>query len=541
MKNIVSKVLMMFVMSFTLLVSCSYAAEFNAIPNPAACTSSTYSAIDDPEVHQAFKDTLKSDTGYTVSQIFTIGSYKTSDDPELLSAYTTAMNILSAKGYLFFSYTDVYNKNHYYIIKTSKSVDVGYFVGSERCIALLLNEGDIIFYRGSVDSVFNINSSGLFTKKPYVPTFHNSKVKNLSNDFHYIWTTSQGYYFEPTLCNAVGDVAPIPDTPSGNHDLAGLISAITSSDVVKDNVPYANKEYFIIPYGEVNGVSAYEVYFYTSQAYLSAFEWLGSDSRLYYDLDKISVDGVLAKVFDFFNLLTGHYITIYHYSENDNYEIIYNGEFSFDSDLLVGLDSEKNPIIYTSKDITYYYYEKDETTGEWIATSDISKDKNNETVFDKDGNEVSPFVNYLDESIGSTPWNKFVNIIISIPKKIASTFSEMLGYTKISYMISPLLTGIGKILSVLLASISFIGRAITFVYTLPTIEASSAMFAADVATNTKGLVFTGNNWGHHFLSGLTRLKALSWNGINLWSFFEAFVLALLVILVIKLVRKHYHV
>lgn len=526
MKNVVSKVLMMFVMSFTLLVSCSYAAEFGT--TGVTVSDSTKDSFPLRNYNVSIT------THYTSFDVGSIlGSYYSSEDEVSESIYNTMVQELQDAGYDFLV-VDTGEDIVSIVIKLSAG-DLGY------CNSYLYAFGKNIYCSNMSSKGDSMSSSSAaicyaFDTSIIYSSFDVKSLTVLNNKAY--WDGESYVYKTGSGGSSGGDSSII--TPSVDTNLAGLISAITSSDVVKDNVPYANKEYFIIPYGEVNGVSSYEVYFYTSRAYLSAFEWLGSDNRLYYDLDKISVDGVLAKVFDFFNLLTGHYITIYHYSEDDNYEIIYNGEFSFDSDLLVGLDSEKNPIIYTTKDITYYYYEKDETTGEWIATPDVSKDKNNEIILDSDGNEISSFVNYLDESIGNTPWKRFLNIITSIPKKIASAFSEMLGFSKVSLFLSPLITSIAKILGVLLASISFIGRAITFVYTLPTIEASSAMFTADVET-TKGLVFTGNNWGHHFLSGLTRLKNLSWNGINLWSFFEAFVLALLVIFVIKLVRKHYHV
>ena len=91
----------------------------------------------------------------------------------------------------------------------------------------------------------------------------------------------------------------------------------------------------------------------------------------------------------------------------------------------------------------------------------------------------------------------------------------------------------------LISAVTLISRAVVFVYTLPTIKASRALFDVDVAA-TEGLSFVGNSWGNKFLQGFDMLKEFSWNGLNLWNLFSAFVVLMVAIQAVKYVRKHYH-
>ena len=343
MKNVVSKVLMMFVMSFTLLFTCSY-AEFNTIPK-----DSSDQLQDEVISASLFTNNFFEDTGYSVTQVKNILNYKDSINSSEVDTYVSVMNLLSEKGYAVFTGTGYYN---YFIFKVSSGFDFG------KCTDLtyFLNIGDTFYRNGSREVANSVIASGYsFTS---VSNFicHNARVKNLSSDF--TWTEEKGYYFEPTLCNAVGDVST-SDTPSNNHDLAGLISAITSSDVIKDNTDSTSREYFIIPYGSINGKPLYDVYFYNSRLNLSAFEYLMNDNNLYYDLDKVSVDGVIANIIDFFGGLRGdndflsklHYFTLLYDSELGTVDVSYNGKVSFEGNDMCGFSSEQNPIIYTTKNI----------------------------------------------------------------------------------------------------------------------------------------------------------------------------------------------
>lgn len=552
MKNVVSKVLMMFVMSFTLLVSCSYALEFNTVPYPEACTYTAFN--EDTEEYTAFEDTFASDTGYTISQISAIVLYSTSSDLEEKEIYTTAMNVLSSKGYHYFhcytTYSNGSTYNYYYIVKTSVGFDAGCcFSNTYYCTRFLLNEGDSVYLFGKGSGLYVVDTPGLYTNffQGQFITYYNSKVKNLN--YNSSWSTSDGYMFEPTLCNAVGEVSSGGDssyTPTFSDDeIAGIVNTFINSE---DFIAHRSSGYddFFITYD--NRAEQYYAYLYKS-AYDLGMVYGTFDENGNFEPNGLS-EGEGYNIFcssDSSNFLSdlwsnikrifqpSQYLCfrINHVINKVHYIATYSDNTMFKTSQMIFTTSERS-IVYSTKDIKLIVRDGENT----LVDTDNSYTK--DVLIDSSTGEEYQF-ELPSTPVAETPWERFLSAITSIPKNIASAFSEMLGYTKVAYFISPLITAVAKILGVLLASISFIGRAITFVYTLPTIEASSAMFTADVATNTTGLVFTGNNWGQHFLSGLTRLKNLSWNGINLWSFFEAFVLALLVIFIIKLVRKHYHV
>lgn len=84
--------------------------------------------------------------------------------------------------------------------------------------------------------------------------------------------------------------------------------------------------------------------------------------------------------------------------------------------------------------------------------------------------------------------------------------------------------------SALVAGISLLVRFAGFLLTLVAIPADSSLF---------NVLVDGNAWGTHFIEGLNFLKGLSWNNLNLWTFFECFVAALEVIWTVKIVRRHY--
>lgn len=216
----------------------------------------------------------------------------------------------------------------------------------------------------------------------------------------------ESYYYQASSEPEEPDVSSV--------DLAGLISAITSSSVVQDNKGFGKDEYFIIPFGEGFGKKVYEVYFYASHLNLSQFEYLNSD-RYYYDLNKTSVDGILGTIADFFvgDNVKGTYFTVVYDSESDSYGITYNGKFEFNDDYLSFLDSELNPIVYTTKNISYYLYEKT-SDGVWVALPDESKNIVNKVVVDSEGSEISPIVSGSSSLVSETPWDRFINAIQSV-------------------------------------------------------------------------------------------------------------------------------
>lgn len=420
------KFFMFFLMSFILITS-SYALEFNAVPNPEVGTL-TVSA--DASDLTAFEEMFKADTGYTVSQIVAIAEYNTSTDTELVQAYTTAMNSLSSKGYhyMYGSFQPYGQATRHYrrFIKTSTGFDFGvYATYNSRSTRCLLNEGDLIYITGYSKNLSTVTSSGLF-KFDYVNTFHNTKLKKITSDN--VWTESNGYYFEPTLCNAVGDVS-VPDTPSGNYDLANILQIIKNSAEIQDNVyPYLG-DYFIIPNRTVNDEQVFSIYFYHKSVNLSQFEYVYNDT-LYYDLDKTSIDGIISKLTYYLggdtlsNVVKDvQLFTLYYNSETNTGDVYLTSNRTLNE--LKSFVSETQPIIYTTKDIAYYSATWGETDTEWTAVADTSKDILYTEIQDNEGNVISPVIVRDNVSVSETPFERFVRIIGGIPTTILNGIKSL--------------------------------------------------------------------------------------------------------------------
>lgn len=556
MKNVVSKVLMMFVMSFTLLVSCS-CAELEANVEYFPSTSSNYSSI------LGSNKKLGDYDFYHIQSI--IWNYYSDGSEVYVNSFNKLVEFLDSEGYELVivkgSTVDFYN----YLIFKKNCYSVG-LVDYDYTSVFIYNKIDVPsgnFCWGSSSSsnynsnykIFSLSSASSDSSKlSRLSVALKSTLEVLYSttnllDFEYVENTKSFYWngdylYKTGSGGSSGDDSSYTPTFS-DDEIAGIVNTFINSE---DFITHRSSRYddFFITYDTV--AEQYYAYLYKS-AYDLGMVYGTFDENGNFEPNGLS-EGEGYNIFsssdssNFLSNLWSNIKRIFQPSQylcfrinpvinKVHYIATYSDDTMFKTSQMIFTTSERS-IVYSTKDINLIVRDGENT----LVDTDNSYKK--DVLIDSSSGEEYQF-ELPSTPVSETLWERFLSAITSIPKNIASAFSEMLGYTKIAFIISPFLTGLGKVLSVLLASISFIGRAITFVYTLPTIEASSAMFAADVATNTKGLVFTGNNWGHHFLSGLTRLKALSWNGINLWSFFEAFVLALLVILVIKLVRKHYHV
>lgn len=415
------KVLMMFVMSFTLLVSCSYALEFNSVPYPEACTYTLFTATEDKN---DFINTFQSETGYTPDQIRSISEYKSSSDSELLSAYTTAMNTLSAKGYHYvYGYR---NGAICLLVKTSERIDIGYFkYNSYPYTAFLLNEGDLIYRFGSSEQLFSFDSSGLFIFQ-YVSTYHNSKVKNLTDDQRYVWTSSQGYKFEPTLCNAVGEVSSGGDssyTPTFSDDeIAGVVNTFINSE---DFITYRSSGYddFFITYD--NRAEQYYAYLYKS-AYDLSMVYGTFDENGNFEPNGLS-EGEGYNIFcssdssNFLSDLWSNIKRIFQPSQylcfrinsvinKVHYIATYSDNTMFKTSQMIFTTSERS-IVYSTKDIKLIVRDGENT----LVDTDNSYTK--DVLIDSSTGEEYQF-ELPSTPVSETPWERFVSAITSIPKSI---------------------------------------------------------------------------------------------------------------------------
>lgn len=527
MKNEFKKVLIMFVMSFTLLFSVSSAEiiQPNITYNKTAGPSTTWTSM----------------FGYSHSHINEIvNNYFLNGDEE---PYNTLLNTIVSNNFYYVVVNSGRNSSKPYGIYfwSNEIVDCGF---DENSGVLFINAytgsnvGYQVYYADYAPS--GSSTCGcycnyiLFKEYPVVET--NFPIKSVTC---------------PTVTSAIWDGVSYFGSSSSNipqltdDELASIINTFINSEDFLSNRPSGYDDFFItyntiseqyyaflykstldlaMTYGsfdengkfEPSGLSTdegYKIFWYTRdnnifQELWNNLQWIFSPSEYLCFRINPSINKV-------------HYIATY----ND-------ATWNSDSDMLFTTAEES--IVYSSKDIHLMVKNNDG----YIAIDETNSYKE-DILLNSSTNEEYVF-NLPTVSVSETPWSRFINLITFIPSKIADAIANKMGFNKVMFILSPLFETIYEILGVFLACLAFIGRAITFVYTLPTIEASSALFNVDVATSSKGLAFSGNTWGTHFLSGLDKLKAYSWNGITLWSFFEAFVLALVAVIAIKLVRKHYH-
>ncbi len=531
MKNVLSKVLMMFVMSF-MLFTCSY-AELN------------------------IGDTFECKQNYNILKISTVGDYTQSQMRTILENYK---NYPSTESYqvafnnLITVFSDLGCNNYFFI--GSRSSTSYFFVAYPDNCNLYFNYSDghqRIYLDSVVDSIFYCINNNSSSQKNTVVSNGIDRIGELylqSFDCYYSTTKSikfvevdnktiyfnGDYYYQASVT---------PDTPSFSDDeLASIINTFINSEDFLSNRPSGYDDFFIT-YNTIS--EQYYAYLYKSSLDL-AMIYGGFDENGKFEPSGLS-NGEGYNIFwytrdnNFLQELWNNLQWIFHPAEylyfrinptinNVHYIATYKDSTMFSDSQMLFTTSEEN-IVYSTKDINLIV-----NNGGSISTDETNSYKK-DILINSTTNEEYKF-NLPSISVSETPWSRFINVITFIPSKIADAIGNKMGFNKVMFIVSPLFETIYEILGVFLACLAFIGRAITFVYTLPTIEASSALFNVDVAASSKGLFFSGNNWGSHFLSGLDKLKAYSWNGITLWSFFEAFVVALVAVIAIKLVRKHYH-
>lgn len=329
------------------------------------------------------------------------------------------VNYISAGSYWYFS---IYEKD---------TLDIGFYLDDSKLYELCLidsaytKSSPIYIYHGRKTNyahyaknydVGQLMSLELTTVSSFSVIDSSVDVKQIKYSGGYYWD-GESYFYE-------GETEP--EIPSSDHDLAGLISAITSSEVVQDSVDTHKLEYFVVYTGEAFGEYFYDVYFYNKNINLSYFEYLDSGENLRYDLNKMSVDGVIGKISDF---IAGDYMKCQQFKLSYNPEtgdssVGYVGKKNINEDL-EGFSVDLTPLVYTSKDIPYYFYEYDEVTNQGIATPDTSKDIKTQVITDSEGNEISNVVTPSSTLVGDTTWNKVLNAILSIPESILAGIKKL--------------------------------------------------------------------------------------------------------------------
>jgi len=527
----INKVLLMFFLSFTLFFSVSN-AEFttSGVENTSATSS-------------AKKLTASTEyAGYTLSQILNMFNNKDSSDEEL-GLYETMISTLDSAGYnILYWQNKVNSKTEFAIWNKSQQSDIGKYTNSsyETFIYSPVKTDDkfiiVVFNRatyGYIYREFTITSDGVFeiNYDDYSKnlTGINASVKELTLSSGYLLWDGTSYYYKVETDEP--DFEGITDS-----DKAIIINSVVNSDEFKSLVPKKYRNQFFIVKNE--WTNRYKVYFYPEQYYLKGriFEEGSVEDVPYksYKIVAFDSDNFLWDLwqsinpFDYY-VFSGYFnedgtFTSYFYENKDSH-ILNQYYFSY----------QDEPIVYTSRDIGFLIYKLEDNS----YSEDVDNSISSTILTDDDGNTIEIVIPEDTSTLSQTPWERFVSLIQNIPSKIVEGFQNATGISQIITVLNPIQGAFWAIFDVLISAVTLISRAVVFVYTLPTIEASRALFDVDVAA-TEGLSFVGNSWGNKFLEGFDMIKGFSWNGLNLWNLFSAFVVLMVAIQAVKYVRKHYH-
>lgn len=527
MKNVVSKVLMMFVVSF-MLFTCSYASDFDL----TARSSVRYYDF------TSGSSSIPTIAGYTSKSIATILVNYKNDSVTYDFEYKNMISQLENEGYQVvialtsdtseYLFVCIQASDVYFGVYDDRICWMGDYAYAYRMYGILSMTGK--FGLGSV----NLNSPCSFSKKISNIVYSTSPVKKLFTS--YVWD-GESYYYKASTTPDTSIISSFSD-----DELASIVNTFINSEDFITNRPSGYDDFFIT-YSTIS--EQFYAYLYKSEFDLGMvygefddngnFEPNGLSSGEGYRVFWHNADdNILKQVWNNLKSIIQptKYLNFRINPEINKVHYITTYEYNISGSHLLFTSAEEN-IVYSTKDIKLIVRDGESTV------IDVDNSYNKSTLINSTTNEEYQF-ELPSISVSETPWQRLVNIITFIPSKIADAIANKMGFNKVMFILSPLFETIYEIIGVFLACLAFVGRAIMFVYTLPTIEASSALFSVDVDTTTKGLAFAGNTWGTHFLSGLDKLKALSWGGASLWSFFEAFVVALVAVIAIKLVRKHYH-
>lgn len=544
----INKFLFMFVVGLSLLFSFSNADVITLDSTYEMADMLDYVAIKfnevvlneaDSNMVLTILDYLKSNNLYdTEIYVYYIGHYKTNGTYHILRYEKSDSNKpwyinthSSGSGYGM-----IYNFSTPYVSNVTLDTDGTFISCSDfsrhsttytMCFGLYTQSKTTPYY--TLYTGYDIPSSYVYT---YMPLYSSENWGRVYFYHSSAWHNGSEVVKNPVL--SVSDDGPdfegISDT-----EKATIINSIISSDDFSSVPQKYRNQFFIIKDKSTNG---YNVYFYPEQYFLKGriFEE-GSTSDVSYKAYKIIAFEGSNFLWDLWQSISpfDYYVFSGYFNEDETFTSYFNNYKNSHEVNQYYFNYEEEPIVYTSRDIGFVIYNID--SNEYVDDTDNSISST--VLTDGDGNEITIEIPVNDSTVSDTPWNRFITLIQSIPEKLVSGFSNLTGLTKIVTIISPIGSAILIILNVLLSSISLLSRAVAFVYTLPTIKASDALFLADVDSTT-GLVFTGNSWGTRFLEGLNMVKEFSWNGLNLWTLFTSFIVAIFAIYCVKLVRKHYH-
>lgn len=331
--------------------------------------------------------------------------------------------------------------------------------------------------------------------------------------------------------------APLgPELPElTGEEMKSMIDKLRASEAYKSRLPAGYGDFFIV-YNSV--VDNYYAYVYPTKYNLAYryYDWTGSTyvanglssgdaiNFMQYDPNK----GLSwQKLWDAFvdTLFPFDYYCFRLSSDGETF--LYSTQYEINDPAY--FDTTEEHIIYSSKRM--YLLVNSGVLGTEVDEENSIK----QTILkDSSGNDIEVSINESEE------YNPVVEALNRKFKELASfiefvlngvfNFSDFLLKTFGENVFTLIFSIIIEAFSALVAGISLLVRFAGFVLTLVAIPADSSLF---------NVLVDGSAWGTHFIEGLNFLKGLSWNNLNLWTFFECFVAALEVIWTVRIVRRHY--
>ena len=537
------KFLLLFFVCFTIFLNDSFCVEYDYVQGSITSVGST-SIAGYTVTNTSFANMVRSsvDSG-------TISSDYQNVIDDILTATNTSLYIGYKNGDGYY-HCYFYNPSDIQIIRITNPPENGY---TDFIKFYYINSGSIYY-----DLYIYKNSGADYTNRFTTYTVSAVGYININNSSFWSNIYGNGYIEDYVISNnkivstgnyfygSAGNSNPSFSftTSLTDNEIIDVVNNFYASDVF--NVPSGYKD-FIICYNEYS--HDYFVLTYKNTENLS--KRVIDIPADYFDVNFSALDyDTWMLIFGYENanlwqrLFPGVTISdhFYCYSSSDGVTFVSEGVryfVDFEEDLRF---STEQPIIYSTQDL-------DVVIMTATGTSEVAG-----TYYTDENNPISQtnivgYENIVTNDGEGNPLKQVLNELKKIPLAMASTIAQVLdGFFNLAEntldflgvnIVTLVFAILIKTITVFVASIALILRFTAFILTLVAIPASSSLLAVDVATNSSGLAFTGLNWGSNLISGLNMIKSFTWNGLSLWTLFEVFVSSLEVIILVKVIRKHY--
>lgn len=408
------KVLMMFVMSFTLLVSCSYAAEFGAVPVSVSNPLNSYSTANKYSV-----------ADYSLSSIFTVVNLYMNnlDNSSYEQAFNEMVSAIQSKNYNIVV-GNLGNSDTYSFLVFADNFDIGVYNNKPYFVAL-----DVPHESAVGGSIVNssyywsgVTSATCYINKSFFDniTFSTISVKELFYLNGYCWDGESYVYKTGSGGSSGGDSSYIPTF--SDDEIASIVNTFINSE---DFIAHRSSGYddFFITYD--NRAEQYYAYLYKS-AYDLGMVYGTFDENGNFEPNGLS-EGEGYNIFcssdssNFLSDLWSNIKSIFQPSQylcfrinpvinKVHYITTYSDNTMFKTSQMIFTTSEQS-IVYSTKDIKLIVRDGENT----LVDTDNSYTK--DVLIDSSTGEEYQF-ELPSTPVSETPWERFLSAITYVPKSI---------------------------------------------------------------------------------------------------------------------------